>query len=102
MAGKIHALLSRPYTKGRDLYDLSWYLTRPERPSPDFDLLRNGLAQIGWEGPAVEPGTWRRVLVDRVESLDWQAAVEDVEPFLEDPRDRQLLDRELLLAELRR
>ena len=102
MAGKIHALLSRPHTKGRDLYDLSWYLTHPERPSPNFDLLRNALAQTGWKGPAVEPGTWRRVLVHRVESLDWQAAVEDVEPFLEDPRDRQLLDRELLLAELRR
>jgi predicted nucleotidyltransferase component of viral defense system len=102
MAGKIHALLSRPSTKGRDLYDLAWYLTRPERPSPNFDLLRNALAQTGWAGQAVEPGTWRQVLVHRVGSLDWQAAVQDVEPFLEDPRDRQLLDRELLLAELRR
>jgi len=102
MAGKIHALLSRPYTKGRDLYDLSWYLTRRERPSPNFDLLRNALAQTGWEGPAMEPETWRQVLVDRVGSLDWRAAVQDVEPFLEDPRDRQLLNRELLLAELRR
>ena len=102
MAGKVHALLSRPYTKGRDLYDLAWYLTRPERPSPNFNLLSNALAQTGWEGPAVEPGTWRQVLIDRVASLDWQAAVYDVEPFLEDPRDQQLLDRELLLGELRR
>lgn len=102
MAGKVHALLSRPYTKGRDLYDLAWYLTRPERPSPNFNLLANALAQTGWEGPAVEPGTWRQVLIDRVASLDWQAAVQDVEPFLEDPRDLMLLDRELLLAELRR
>ena len=102
MAGKIHALFSRPYTKGRDLYDLAWYLTRPERPSPNFDLLRNALAQTGWEGPAVEPGTWRQVLVERVASLDWGAVVADVEPFLEDPRDGVLLDRELLLAELGR
>jgi predicted nucleotidyltransferase component of viral defense system len=102
MAGKIHAVVSRPYTKGRDLYDLSWYLTRPDRPSPNLELLRNALAQTGWGGPAMEPATWRRVLVDRVESLDWQAVVQDVEPFLEDPRDRQLLDRERLLAELRR
>ena len=102
MAGKIHALLCRQYTKGRDLYDLSWYLTQPERPSPNFDLLRNALVQTGWEGPAVEPGTWRQVLVHRLESLDWQAALQDVEPFLEDARDRQLLDREQLLAELRR
>ncbi len=102
MAGKIHALLTRPYTKGRDLYDLAWYLTRPERPSPNFDLLCHALAQTGWEGPAVEPGTWRQVLVHRLASLDWPAAVQDVEPFLEDPRDLQLLDRALLVAELRR
>jgi len=102
MAGKIHALLSRRYTKGRDLFDLSWYLTRPDRPSPNFDLLQNALAQTGWRGPRVEPGTWRSILLERVTSLDWPAVLRDVEPFLEDPRDRQLLDRDLLLSELRR
>lgn len=102
MAGKIHALLSRRYAKGRDLFDLSWYLTRPDRPSPNLDLLRNALAQTRWKGPRVGLGTWRGILVDRVTSLDWPAVIRDVEPFLEDPRDRQLLDREALLSELRR
>jgi len=102
MAGKIHALLSRRYTKGRDLFDLSWYLTRPDRPSPNFDLLRNALEQTGWTKPRVGPRTWRGILLDRVTSLDWPAVLRDVEPFLEDPRDRQLLDREMLLSELRR
>jgi len=37
-----------------------------------------------------------------VASLDWPAVIRDVEPFLEDPRDRRLLDREALLSELRR
>ncbi len=102
MAGKIHALLSRRYAKGRDLFDLSWYLTRPDGPSPNFDLLRNALVQTGWQGPSAGPRTWRRILLDRVASLNWPAVIQDVEPFLEDPRDRQLLDREALLLELRR
>ena len=102
MAGKAHAVLARRYTKGRDLFDLCWYLTRPDRPSPNFDLLRNALQQTGWEGPEVGPATWRGILLNRVTSLDWPAVVTDVEPFLEDPRDRRLLDRELLLSELRR
>ncbi len=102
MAGKIHALLSRRYTKGRDLFDLAWYLTRPDRPSPNIDLLRNALAQSGWTGRKVEPGTWRKILLDRVTALDWPAVVRDVDPFLEDPRDRQLLDRAMLLSEFRR
>jgi predicted nucleotidyltransferase component of viral defense system len=100
MAGKIHALLARRYAKGRDLFDLVWYLTRPDRPSPNFEQLENALAQTGWKGPTIEPGTWRSVLRDRVASLDWAAVIGDVEPFLEDPADRQLLDRERLLLEL--
>jgi len=102
MAGKVHALLSRRYTKGRDLFDLSWYLTRPDRPLPNFDLLRNALEQAGWSGPKVDSRTWRDVLLDRVSSIDWKTVVRDVEPFLEDPRDRRLLDKQLLLSELRR
>jgi hypothetical protein len=102
MAGKVHAVLCRPYAKGRDLFDLSWYLTRPDRPIPNFDLLHSALVQSRWPGADVGPRTWRRVLVDRVTSLDWPAVIRDVEPFLEDPRDRALLDREALLSELER
>lgn len=29
-AGKIHAILQRSFTKGRDLYDLLWYLSDPD------------------------------------------------------------------------
>ena len=100
LAGKIHALLARRYARGRDLFDLAWYLTRPDRPSPNLDLLENALAQTGWKGPTIGPRTWRSVLLDRVASLDWAAVVRDVEPFLEDPADRQLLERERLLLEL--
>jgi predicted nucleotidyltransferase component of viral defense system len=102
MAGKIHALLSRRYTKGRDLFDLAWYLTRPDRPSPNFELLGNALEQTKWKGPVIEPGTWRRILLERVTSLDWSVVIRDVEPFLEDRDDRQLLDRQAVLLELGR
>jgi len=102
MAGKVHAVLARRWTKGRDLFDLAWYLTRSDRPSPNLDLLRNALAQTGWRGPTIDAGSWRDVVRERVASLDWPVVAADVDPFLEDPRDRQLLDREILLAELGR
>jgi predicted nucleotidyltransferase component of viral defense system len=100
MAGKVHAVLARRWAKGRDLFDLAWYLTRSDRPSPNLDLLRNALTQTGWQGPKVDAKSWRRILRDRVKSLNWPSVVADVEPFLEDPRDLQLLDREMLLREL--
>jgi predicted nucleotidyltransferase component of viral defense system len=102
MAGKVHAVLARRWTKGRDLFDLAWYLTRPDRLSPNLDLLRNALAQTGWRGARIDARNWRRIIRRRVASLDWPAVVADVDPFLEDPRDRTLLDREILLAELGR
>ena len=102
MAGKVHAVLARRWTKGRDLFDLAWYLTRPDRPSPNLDLLRNALKQTGWKGPRVEADSWREVVGQRVGSLDWRSVVTDVEPFLEDTRDRRLLDRKMLLSELGR
>lgn len=102
LAGRIHAVLARQYAKGRDLFDLAWYLTRPDHPLPNFELLENALAQTAWKGPRVGPETWRKVLLDRVISLDWAVVVAEVEPFLEDPGDGQLLDGEALLAELTR
>ena len=102
MAGKVHAVLARRWTKGRDLFDLAWYLTRADRPSPNLTLLRNALAQTGWPGPLVEEKNWRSIVRDRVASLDWTSVVTDVDPFLEDPGDRRLLNRDLLLAELER
>ena len=43
MAGKVLAILLRGHTKGRDLYDLGWYLTNPEDLTPNIALLQNGL-----------------------------------------------------------
>jgi len=39
LAGKLHAILQRPYTKGRDVYDLLWYLSDPQWPPPNLTLL---------------------------------------------------------------
>jgi predicted nucleotidyltransferase component of viral defense system len=35
LAGKLHAVLQRSYLKGRDLYDLLWYLIDPNWPAPN-------------------------------------------------------------------
>ena len=101
MAGKLHALLTRGHAKGRDVYDLAWFMTHPARPEPNVEYLRNALRQTRWSGPDLGPDTWRRVLIERLGALDWPAVVRDVEPFLEDPRDMLLLDRDLISSELR-
>ncbi len=100
MTGKLHALLARSHVKGRDVFDLAWYLTHPARPRPNLDLLGHALEQTGWTGPLLTEANWPAVLTERMRTFDWSAVVRDVEPFLEEARDMRLLDRELLLKEL--
>jgi hypothetical protein len=55
LAGKLHAVLQRPYLKGRDLYDLLWYLSDPNWPAPNLILLNNALQQTDWTGKPLTP-----------------------------------------------
>jgi predicted nucleotidyltransferase component of viral defense system len=91
LAGKLHAVLSRPYTKGRDLFDLVWYLADRTWPEPNFTLLNNALAQTGWRGPELTGDNWRKLVVKQMEEIKWDQAVKDVSPFLERQQDVALL-----------
>jgi len=101
LAGKLHALLARPFVKGRDVYDLAWYLTDRSWPAPNVAYLGNALAQTGWGGPAVSEENWRRLVLKRLVSADWRAVRRDVEPFLERPQELALLTLENVRTLLR-
>ena len=100
LAGKLHAILQRPYPKGRDIYDLLWYLSDPHWPAPNLTLLNNALQQTGWQGARLADDNWRRVVRKRLQALDWRQAVDDVRPFLEPGADPDLLTSENLLRVL--
>jgi hypothetical protein len=90
-AGKIHALLNRDYSKGRDLYDLMWYLSDPDWPEPNLVLLNNALIKTGWQGGLPDEQSWRDMVRERLLGMDWDKAVVDVLPFLERPDEADLL-----------
>jgi hypothetical protein len=90
-AGKLHAILQRPYTKGRDLYDLLWYLSDPDWPAPNLTLLNNALQQTDWPGAHLTGQNWRAVLADRLHGLEWQRVAEDVRPLLESGAGTEML-----------
>ena len=87
--------------KGRDVYDLLWYLSRPNPVTPNVSLLQNALAQTGWNGPRIRAENWREVIANKIVGLDFAKIAEDVGPFLERPKDRALLTREIVLSALR-
>jgi predicted nucleotidyltransferase component of viral defense system len=88
---KIHALLCRPYLKGRDWYDLNWYIKQSVQPN--WPHLRAALNQIGpWKGQqqAVDTRWVVDKLKERIATIDWKAAAADVERFL-GPAERESL-----------
>lgn len=94
LAGKLHALLQRPYTKGRDLYDLIWYLGDTDWPAPNLTLLNAALRQTGWEGDALHADNWRTTVLCRLDALAWDRVAADVRPFLEHAEDVAWVTRE--------
>ena len=97
MAGKVHALMARRYSKGRDWYDLVWYLSQRPAIAPNLPLLEKALGQT--QGPhPVDARQWREGVRRRLLSINMKALLEDVSPFLERPQDAKMMTRENLLA----
>lgn len=97
LAGKLHAVLTRAYVKGRDLYDLMWYLSDPAWPEPNLLYLKKALRQTNWPGPEIDRKNWHKVAAERIETMDWHKVVEDVRPFIEQEADIALLTQENML-----
>jgi len=93
-AGKLHALLSRKYTKGRDFFDLGWYLSRWKDISPNILLLQNALKQTGWRGQMPSEQSWREFIYKVVKHADWKKVRADVENFLENPSDMNIFSKD--------
>lgn len=97
LAGKLHAAISRKYAKGRDWYDLMWYLSQQPPVAPNLPLLQNALDQTQGVG-RYDAKNWKALVRERIKILDIKTIADDVSPFLERPRDAVLLTRENLLG----
>ena len=101
LSGKLHAVLQRAYVKGRDVYDLLWYLSNRRWPEPNLVLLNNALDQTDWRDGEISSDTWRKVIYQKVVDMSWERVVDDVAPFLEKEAELNLLTRENVLSLLR-
>lgn len=87
-AGKMHAVLFRKWgqrVKGRDFYDLLWYIGR--RIPLNLGYLESKLREGGdWTGDApLNRIDLIQMLERRFREVDWKQAVRDVAPFIADP-----------------
>ncbi len=97
LAGKLHAILQRNYEKGRDYYDLFFYLGRWEDITPNFKYLNTALEQTGYEDKKITRKNWKEIFREKIKSVDWDIIISDVKPFIENRQDLKAFSREYLL-----
>lgn len=100
LAGKMHAILCRSWTnrvKGRDWYDLVWYISRgiPLHLSHLYQrLLQTGSID---QDLILNKKTLLPLLEKKIMSLDIEAAKKDILPFIKDPAAITLWSRDFFL-----
>lgn len=92
---KLHACFYRKYTKGRDFYDLIWYLGK--KIKPNYRLLNNAIEQTQRTKASIDDKNFEDFLRKNIERIDFARAKRDVERFLEDKSELRLFDKELIL-----
>jgi len=96
-AGKMHAVLCRKWknrVKGRDWYDLVWYAAN--HPELRLFHLEQRMRQSGhWPNSlTMDESAFRKLLRDRIDSLDVGQARHEAEPFVKHPRALEIWSRE--------
>jgi predicted nucleotidyltransferase component of viral defense system len=100
LAGKLCAVLQRNYTKGRDIYDLWWYLNQSEWPEPNLKYLNQCLQQGGWKNDSLAAANWKLVVREKLLPLNWSLVMEDVGSFIIDLGKQTSFKKDELLAVL--
>ncbi len=86
---KLHALFFRRYRKGRDVYDLVWYLGRGVMPN--LKLLNNAIRQTQGGGSEIKEREFPGWVEDELEAVDWKAVRLELERFVLDPNELEHL-----------
>lgn len=86
-AGKMHALLFRKWgtnVKGRDWYDMEWYIKKGYPLNLDHFLLR-AIDSGDWKKETITVEEFRKLLSEKIESVKMNFVKTDISRFIKDP-----------------
>lgn len=104
-AGKMHAILFRQWknrVKGRDFYDLLWYLGQGH--SLNLRYLETKMRDSGnWDGQhSLSRTDLLELLKNRIATIDFKSAAQDVTAFINDPREVDSWNQEFFLSAIQK
>ncbi len=98
-AGKMHALLFRKWgnnVKGRDWYDLEWYIKKGINLNLQHFLSR-ARDSSDWSKETISESEFKKLLTTRIENLNIEIAKKDVERFIQNPKVLQIWSKQYFL-----
>lgn len=98
-AGKMHALLFRKWgnnVKGRDWYDLEWYIKKGINLNLQHFLSR-ARDSSDWSKETISESEFKKLLTARIENLNIEIAKKDVERFIQNPKVLQIWSKQYFL-----
>lgn len=98
-AGKMHALLFRKWgnnVKGRDWYDLEWYIKKGINLNLQHFLSR-ARDNSDWSKETISESEFKKLLTARIENLNIEIAKKDVERFIQNPKVLQIWSKQYFL-----
>ncbi len=87
-AGKMHALLLRKWgnnVKGRDWFDMEWYIRKGVKLNLEHFKMR-AVDSRDWEKETMTEDEFRELLNQRIETVNFEIAKNDVSRFIPDPK----------------
>jgi predicted nucleotidyltransferase component of viral defense system len=94
-AGKLHAILYRAYIKGRDYYDLIWFIGR--KVAPNYILLNHAIEQTEHVKIELSKEKLSELLQQRIAAIDFKKIQNDIEPFLADAKELRYFNQDYFL-----
>jgi len=98
LSGKLHALLFRGFDKGRDYYDLIFFLRKGVRPN--MPMFINAVKQTHPRLKIPDLETVKDLVGKKIESMNPYAIKNEIAPFLLNREELNLLNPELMLKAL--
>ena len=93
---KLHAIFFREYEKGRDYYDLLWYLKRGIKPNTE--LLYNATLQTNPKKVGIlKKIGWKKFLKEKINNLNFNKIQKDVKPFIENSNEIEFINKDDIL-----
>ena len=98
-SGKLHAVLCRKFTKGRDYYDLLWFITK--KTQPNYAQLANAYFQTENKKLNFTFPILKTKLLERLTSANFSIISKEIQKFIINPQELKYYQKDIYINQIK-